>query len=351
VAGLRRAREGIRPSVARKGGWTRVGSRRHFRYLDGRGRLITDPEKLERMQALAIPPAWKEIWISPRPTAKLQATGIDAAGRRQYLYHEDYRAAQEEAKFHKLVRFADALPAFREAMSKHIELEPMAPEWTCAVAVRLINLGWFRVGDDRYAKAHKTFGITTLRKSHVRVRGSRIAFRFRAKHRIWVRTAVVDTELAEAMRELLDTRGSRLFRYRLGDEIYNLTARRLNDYIAEFMGDEFTAKDFRTWGGTLVAAVAFAERPPAETATEAKRGIAAVMRIVGERLGNTPAVARASYVSPAVVEQYLDGRTIDDFRPRHLRVVRARETGLNPEEQALVSLLRSWRIRRARKAA
>jgi DNA topoisomerase I len=337
--------------VARKGGWTRVGSRRHFRYLDGRGRLITDPEKLERMQALAIPPAWKEIWISPRPTAKLQATGIDAAGRRQYLYHEDYRAAQEEAKFHKLVRFADALPAFREAMSKHIELEPMAPEWTCAVAVRLINLGWFRVGDDRYAKAHKTFGITTLRKSHVRVRGSRIAFRFRAKHRIWVRTAVVDTELAEAMRELLDTRGSRLFRYRLGDEIYNLTARRLNDYIAEFMGDEFTAKDFRTWGGTLVAAVAFAERPPAETATEAKRGIAAVMRIVGERLGNTPAVARASYVSPAVVEQYLDGRTIDDFRPRHLRVVRARETGLTPEEQALVSLLRSWRIRRARKAA
>ena len=337
--------------MTRKGGWTRVGARRHFRYLDGRGKRITDSAKLERIQELAIPPAWKEVWISPRPTAKLQATGVDAAGRRQYLYHEDYRAAQEEAKFHKLVRFADALPAFREAMSKHIELAPMAPEWTCAVAVRLINLGWFRVGDDRYVKAHKTFGITTLRKSHVRVRGGRIAFRFRAKHRIWVRTAVVDMELAEAMRELLDTRGSRLFRYRLEGEIYNLSARRLNDYIAEFMGEEFTAKDFRTWGGTLVAAVALAERRPAETATEAKRTVAAVMRTVGERLCNTPAVARASYVSPAVVEQYLDGRTIDDFRPRHLRVVRARETGLNPEEQALVSLLRSWRIRRARKAA
>jgi DNA topoisomerase I len=351
VVGLRRAREGITASVTRKGGWTRVGSRRHFRYLDGRGKRITDPAKLERIQELAIPPAWKEVWISPRPTAKLQATGVDAAGRRQYLYHEDYRAAQEEAKFHKLVRFADALPAFREAMSKHMELEPMSPEWTCAVAVRLINLGWFRVGDDRYTKAHKTFGITTLRKSHVKVRGSRIAFRFRAKHRIWVRTALVDTELAEAMRELLNTRGSRLFHYRLEGKVYNLTARRLNDYIAEFMGEEFTAKDFRTWGGTLVAAVAFAERPPPETATEAKRTVAAVMRTVGERLGNTPAVARASYVSPAVVEQYLDGRTIDDFRPRHLRVVRARETGLNPEEQALVSLLRSWRIRRARKAA
>jgi len=351
VMGLGRAHGGITAVVARKGGWRRVGSRRHFRYLDSRARPINDPAKLARIQSLAIPPAWKDVRISPRPTAKLQATGIDAAGRRQYLYHEDYRAAQEAAKYDKLVRFADALPAFRETMSEHVELEPLSPEWTCAVAVRLINLGWFRVGDERYAKAHKTFGITTLRKSHVSVRGSRIAFRFRAKHRIWVRTAVVDSELAEAMRQLRSQPGRRLFCYRLDDETFNLTARKLNDYIAEFMGEEFTAKDFRTWGGTLIAAVALAEHGPAETETEKKRAVAAVMRTVGERLGNTPAVARASYVSPAVVEQYLDGRTIEDFRPRHLRVVRARETGLDPEEQSLVSLLRSWRIRRARKAA
>jgi DNA topoisomerase-1 len=338
--------------VPRKGGWSRAGSHRHFRYLDVRGRRITDPAKLARIEALAIPPAWKEVWISPRPTAKLQATGIDAAGRRQYLYHENYRTAQEEAKFDKLVRFADALPAFREAMSDHMELESLAPEWTCAIAVRLINLGWFRVGDERYTKAHKTFGITTLRKGHVSVRGSRIAFRFRSKHRAWVRTAVVDSELAEAMRELLLIRGGqRLFRYRLDEELYNLTARRLNEYIAEHMGADFTAKDFRTWGGTLLAAIGLAERGPAETEAEAKRKLAAVMRVVGEQLGNTPAVARSSYVSPAVVEQYLDGRTINDFRPRHLRIVGARETGLNLEEQALVSLLRSWRIRQARKAA
>jgi DNA topoisomerase I len=337
--------------MARKGGWTRVGSRRHFRYLDARGRRITDPEKVARIQALAIPPAWKDVWISPRPSAKLQATGIDAAGRRQYRYHDNYRAAQEHAKFDKLIRFADALPTLREAMSEHMEHEPMTPEWTCALAVRLINLGWFRVGDDRYTNAHKTFGITTLRKSHVKVRGSRIAFRFRAKHRVMVRTAVVDSELAAATRELLKTPGSRLLRYAVDDEIYNLSARRLNEYIGEYMGEEFTAKDFRTWGGTLIAAVALAEHGPVETEREAKRAVAAVMRTVGERLGNTPAVARASYVSPAVVDQYLDGRTIDDFRPRHLRVVRARETGLDLEEQALVSLLRSWRIRSARKAA
>jgi DNA topoisomerase I len=307
---------------------------------------------IERIEALRIPPAWKDVWISPRPNAKLQATGVDAAGRRQYLYHADFRAAQEEAKFDKLIRFAEALPDLRQAMSEHMELEPLAPEWTCALAVRLINLGWFRVGEDRYVREHKTFGITTLRKRHVSVRGSKIAFRFRGKQRAWVRTAVVDAELADAVRELLRTpRGRRLFRYRLEDEIYSLTARRLNEYIGEFAGPEFTAKDFRTWGGTLVAAIALAERGPVETEAEAKRTIAAVMRTVGEQLGNTAAVARSSYVSPAVVDQYLDGRTIDDFRPRHLRVVGARGSGLDLEELALVSLLRSWRIRRARKAA
>jgi DNA topoisomerase I len=339
--------------MAGKGGWRRAGSRRRgFRYFDVSGREITDDAKLARIDALRIPPAWRDVWISPRPSAKLQATGLDVAGRKQYLYHADFRAAQEEAKFDKLIRFADALPAFREAMFDHMALEPLASEWTCAVAVRLINLAWFRVGEERYAKEHKTFGITTLRKSHVSVRGSRIAFRFRGKHRIWVRTAVVDSELADAMKVLLKAPGGRrLFRYRIDDEIYNLSARRLNGYITQHMGAEFTAKDFRTWGGTLVAAIALAERGPVETPTEAKRVIAGVMRTVGEHLGNTPAVARASYVSPAVVEQYLDGRTIEDFRPRHLRVVGARDLGLDRDEQALLSLLRSWRIRRARKAA
>jgi DNA topoisomerase-1 len=162
----------------------------------------------------------------------------------------------------------------------------------------------------------------------------------------------VDAELAAAMKELLALPGGRrLFRYERDGEIYDLGARKLNEYIREYMGDEFTAKDFRTWGGTLVAAIELAEAAPAETETAQKRMVAAVMRTVGAKLGNTPAVARASYVSPAVVEQYLDGRTIDDFRPRHLRVVGARDLELDREEQALLSLLRSWRIRRAREAA
>jgi DNA topoisomerase-1 len=167
-----------------------------------------------------------------------------------------------------------------------------------------------------------------------------------------VHAAILDDELAEVMRELKALRGGRrLFRYTAEGELYNLTGARLNEYIRAHMGEEFTAKDFRTWGGTLVAAIAFAERGLPETDADARRRVAAVMRAVGERLGNTPAVARASYVSPAVVEQYLEGRTIDDFRPRQLRVVRAREIGLDPEEHALLRLLRSWRVRRARAAA
>jgi len=338
--------------MARRGGWKRLGSRRRFRYEDSRGRPITDEAALERIDSLRVPPAWKDVWISPRAGAKLQATGVDSAGRRQYLYHPEFRARQEQAKFDRLVLFAERLPALREAMAEHMQQEPLSFEWTAAVAVRLINQGWFRVGDERYAKQFKTFGITTLRKGHVRVRGSRVSFRFRAKHRVLCRTVLVDAELAEAIKELLATpAGSRLFRYRHNGELVNLGARRLNEYIREYLGEEFTAKDFRTWGGTLLAAVALAEREPAETATEQKRAVATVMRAVGERLGNTPAVARASYVSPAVVEQYLDGRTIDDFRPGHLRVVGARDLNLDPEEQALLSLLRSWRIRRTREAA
>jgi DNA topoisomerase-1 len=222
-----------------------------------------------------------------------------------------------------------------------------------AIAVRLLNLTWFRVGSERYVRESNTYGVTTLTKRHVSVRGKRVSFRFSTKHGFKVRTALVDPEIATAVKDLLQVPGGRqLFRYDCEGELANLTGRKLNEYIQRYMGEEFTAKDFRTWGGTLEAAVAFAELgPPPDTAQGQKRAVAAVMRRVAERLGNTPAVTRASYVSPAVVEQYLDGRTIDDFRPRHLRVVGARDIGLDVEERGLLGLLRSWRIRRSRAAA
>src|SRR3954467_1617107 len=189
-------------SMARKGGWSRLGTRR-FRYEDSRGRPITDAAALARIDTLRIPPAWTDVWISPRPGAKLQATGVDKAGRRQYLYHPDFRARQEQAKFDKLVRFAERLPDLRRAMSEHMDDDALSYERVCAVAVRLINLGWFRVGNERYAKTSRTFGITTLRKRHVTIRGSRISFKFRAKHSIQVHTALVDADVASALKELL----------------------------------------------------------------------------------------------------------------------------------------------------
>src|SRR5436853_1254197 len=193
--------------MARRGGWRRVGSRGHFRYVNARGYPIADEKALERIDSLRIPPAWRDVRISPRPYAKLQATGVDSAGRMQYLYHPDFRARQEQAKFDKLVRFAEKLPDLRAAMAEHISLDPLEPEWTAALAVRLINLGWFRVGDARYARKFRTFGITTLRRSHVQVRGSRVTFRFHGKHRALVRTALVDSKLADAMRDLLGAKG------------------------------------------------------------------------------------------------------------------------------------------------
>lgn len=335
-------------------GWSRKGRKGKFRYYDSGGKRITDERKLNRIEALAVPPAWKDVCISPRATAKLQATGYDAAGRKQYLYSAEFRAQQERAKYDKLIRFGDALPTLREAMSLHFEQDELDRERVSAIALRLIELGWFRVGSERYVR-DGTYGVTTLLRRHVEVRGRRVRLSFPAKHGIRVRTEVVDPELAAALRSLLGLRGPRVFKYEWEGAVYNLTSKRLNDYVKIYLGDEFTAKDFRTWGGTLLASVYFAEAAGRhgfpESETQQKRSVTAVMRRVAEKLGNTPAVTRESYVSPAVVEQYFEGRTIDDFRPRHLRVVKARDVALSPEEEAMLSLLRSWRIRRARAAA
>jgi DNA topoisomerase I len=334
---------------------TRTGRKGAFRYRDSRGREIRDAETVERIEELAIPPAWKDVWISPRPYAKLQATGYDRAGRKQYLYHRDYRAAQEREKYERLILFGERLPALRAAMAEHLDKDELDRERVSAVALRLISLGWFRVGSERYVR-DGTYGVTTLMRRHVRVRGRRIHLSFRAKAGVHVSSELVDEELADAIRGLLAVKGgARVFKYRWEDELYNLTSKRLNDYVKLYLGEEFSAKDFRTWGGTLLASIYLAERCEQEgfpeSVTAEKRSVSAVMRRVAKQLGNTPAVCRASYVSPAVIEQYLDGRTIADFRPRHLRVVKARDLDLSPEEQAMLSLLRSWRIREARKAA
>jgi DNA topoisomerase-1 len=320
--------------------------------VDAHGTRIDDEERLERIRSLVIPPAWRDVWISPSAGAKLQATGVDSAGRTQYLYHSDFRAAQEAAKFERLVRFGELLPGLRKQIRRDLLRGPYELGWVSGIALTLINRAWFRVGSERHARSARTYGVTTLYKSHVDVRGDRLRFRFRTKNRVLVRTTLVDPQLAVAVRELLDLPGgSRLFRFERDGGLANLTAPLLNGYIGEHLGEGFTAKDFRTWGGTLTAAVALAEHGPAKNEGEEKRVVASVMRLVGEELGNTAAVARTSYVSPAVVEQYREGVTLERFSSNGNGRLSARQRGLSREERALLSLLRSWRVRRARIAA
>ncbi|HVH50597.1 MAG TPA: hypothetical protein VM690_00500, partial [Gaiellaceae bacterium] len=202
-------------------GWTRSGRKGKFRYVDARGRVIVDAAQIARIESLAIPPAWRDVWISPRAKAKVQATGFDSAGRKQYVYHAAYRAAQEEAKFDRLIRFAERLPALRVAMADHLDNGDLEKDRVCAIALRLINLGWFRVGTDRHARESRTYGITTLTKRHLSVNGKRISLEFAGKQKIEVRTSLVDDELAAALRELLEVPGARVFRYRRDGELYN----------------------------------------------------------------------------------------------------------------------------------
>jgi len=322
--------------MARRGGWRRLGKRR-FRYVDSQGRPITDEDALERIRGLVIPPAWTDVWISPNAGAKLQATGLDAAGRRQYLYHERFRAAQEREKFERLLTFGARLPTLRSRLARDLRLGPYEQDWASALALRLVNKAWFRVGSDRHARASRTYGITTLTKRHVTVVGDEIAFRFHGKNRRLVRHTVRNAALARELEALLELPGSRLFRFEREGELANLTGPLLNQYIGERLGDGFTAKDFRTWGGTLVAARALARQGPPADDADAKRALSSAMRKVAAELGNTPAVARASYVSPAVVEHYLAGRTIEDFRTP------SRRSGLSADEHALLRMLRSRR--------
>jgi len=322
--------------MARRGGWRRLG-RRRFRYVDSRSKPIDDDESLSRIQSLAIPPAWQDVWISPNQGADLQATGIDSAGRKQYLYSERHRAAREREKFERLLGFAGGLPTLRARAESDLRRGPYEPEWACAIAVGVVNQAWFRVGTDRHTRTSRTYGVTTLTKRHVEIDGDEIRFLFRTKNHALVRRTLRSAPLARELEHLVELEGSRLFRYERGGKLFHLTARGLNEYIEDALGDGFTAKDFRTWGGTLVAAQELARRGPTSNEREATRVLASVMRKVGAELGNTPAVARASYVSPVVVAEYRAGRTLEDFRGGRTRG----PARMSADERALLRLLRA----------
>lgn len=293
-------------------GWTRRRAGRGFVYLDSHGVRLPDPDA-ERVRSLVIPPAWDDVWITPYENGHLQAVGTDDAGRRQYLYHPDWRSRRDAEKFDRMLEFGRALSRARELVVADLGREGMPLERACAAAVRLLDLGYFRIGNDVYADENGSFGLTTLERRHVRRHQDRLVFTFVGKsgieHEIEIDDAVV-VEAIEVMRRRRSTDPS-LLAYKDGRSWRSILPELVNAYVRDSTGLDATAKDFRTWHATVLAAAALAESPePGETKASRKRAVAAAMKEVAEFLGNTPTLARSAYVDPRVVDAYEEGRTI-----------------------------------------
>ena len=285
---------------------------RGFSYEDGAGERIADEETLERIRQLAIPPAWKEVWICPDPFGHIQATGYDEAGRKQYLYHERWQQRQAERKFELVREFALALPKLRRAVTADLRRQGMPRERALACAVRLLDLGFFRVGSEVYAEENESYGLATVRREHVTIKPTEVVFDFPAKSGQQRVQSIRDAAARRAIEAMHRRRSGPedLLAYRAGREWVDVRSDDINDYIHEKIGDEFTAKNFRTWHGTVLAAVALAgeEQPRSEAAS--KRAISRAVNQVSEALGNTPAVCRASYIDPRVLDRFRNGDTI-----------------------------------------
>lgn len=313
VNGVRVVRVRLRLTSCRQTGWTRRRRGSGFTYLDATGRRL-DPDHVGRIRGLAIPPAWKDVWICPYPNGHLQAVGTDAAGRRQYLYHPSWRIKRDEAKFARVLGAAERLPQARRRILDDLASPGMPVEKACAVAVRLLDLGYFRIGSDAYADAHGSFGLTTLERRHVRQGRDGLVFAFTGKsgvgHRIVIDDPVVLTAIQPMRRRRDDS--PRLLAYRGARGWADLDAGTVNAYLADLLGGEMTAKDFRTWHATVLAAAALAvAEEPGLTAASRKRAVRAAVVEVAAYLGNTPAIAKNSYIDPRVPEAYENGVTID----------------------------------------
>jgi len=293
-------------------GIRRVRRGRGFSYEDGTGEKIADEETLERIRQLAIPPAWKEVWICPDPFGHIQATGYDEAGRKQYLYHERWQQRQAERKFELVRQFALALPKLRRAVTADLRRQGMPRERALACAIRLLDLGFFRVGSEVYAEENESFGLATVRRDHVTIKRSEVVFDFPAKSGQRRVQSIRDAAARRAIEAMHRRRSGPedLLAYRAGREWVDVRSDEINEYIHEKIGEEFTAKNFRTWHGTVLAAVALAGAEPPRSDAASKRAISGAVNQVSEALGNTPAVCRASYIDPRVIDRFRDGVTI-----------------------------------------
>jgi DNA topoisomerase-1 len=308
-----------------------------FVYFDANGRRIADPSILKRIRSLVIPPAWTDVWICPSADGHIQATGRDARGRKQYRYHADYREAREEEKYEHLVQFAKALPTIRATVAEHMSLRGLPREKVLAIVVRLLETTLIRVGNDEYAKANQSYGLTTLRSEHVAVEGAEVRFQFMGKSGRQWSLAMRDRRVARIIRACQELPGQELLHYFDEDkELRAVSSGDVNAYLREIAGYDVTAKDFRTWAGTVLMARFLHETGAFESQTQMKRSLRAALVRVAAALGNTPAVCRKSYIHPSLIRAYSDGKFA-------LRAADAKSetTGLRPEERAVLALLQA----------
>ena len=333
---------GLRYVSDEQPGYTRKTKGDDFDYFDTEGRKIRDETRLLRIKRLAIPPAYTNVWICPTPNGHIQATGRDGRGRKQYRYHERWREVRDENKYDRMIVFAKALPKLRRRVNRDLKRRGLPREKVLATVVQLLERTFIRIGNEEYAKENKSFGLTTMRNHHVDVTATKLKFRFRGKSGKEHEVDVTDRRLAKIIRQLQDLPGQEVFQYVNGDgEVRTVSSQDVNDYLREVTGEDFTAKDFRTWAGTVLAAMALNAQDPFENKSQAKKNIKDAISAVAKILGNTPAVCRKCYVHPAVLESYLDGAMIEGLKQKTAETLERKRGDLRSEEAAVMSFLQA----------
>jgi DNA topoisomerase I len=322
-------------------GITRHKARNGFDYRLPDGALVHDIDTLKRIRSLAIPPAWTDVWICLHSNGHLQATGRDARGRKQYRYHPRWREVRDEAKYSKLLIFTRVLPQLRARVEEDLKRPGLERERVLAAIVRLMELTFFRIGNSEYAKSNKSFGLTTLRDRHVAIEGSRIHISFRGKSGKHHETDINDRRLARIVKDCRDLPGYELFQYVDEDgERHTVGSAEVNEYLREITGEEITAKDFRTWAGTQLAAEALREFEAFDSEAERKRAVVRAVEKVAKHLGNTPTICRRCYIHPAVLEGYLDGSMLQALAENTRKYLAENIDGMSAEEAAVTAFLR-----------
>ena len=332
--------EGLRYVTDDMPGISRCRRGRGFSYHEPDGRFIKPGRKRARLEALVIPPAWKDVWICPSPNGHILATGRDDKGRKQYIYHPRWTEQQEEAKFDRVLAFGRVLQDLRETVDRDMRRRGLVKTRVVATVVNLLETTLIRVGNTEYERANKSYGLTTLKNRHIDVDGDRLRFQFKGKSGKEVDLDVRDRRLARTVRQIQELPGQAIFQYLDDDgERQTVSSSDVNDYLRDVTGDDFTAKDFRTWAGTVLAAWSLNEFAEFDSDAAAKRNITQAIKTVARRLGNTPTVCRRSYVHPEVLNAYLDGTLVQVLQDRVERELVGKLPRLRPEEAAVLAFL------------